>query len=120
MERRHCCAGRDAASAGAEEHEEGDDATLEEASMTTVAKTRGRGERAAGGATPGAARKPEKKVSEGVIVGRVQRWLGESEAGGSSSAGERSAGGAAGEAVVGGSRRQRGGSRGEGGGRGGG
>ena len=84
MERWHCCAGGEAegaASAGTEEHEEEDDATLEEASMTTVAKTRGRGERAAEDATSEAAREPEKKVSERVIVGRMQRWLEESEAG---------------------------------------
>ena len=81
MDRWHCCAGREAkgaASAGTEEHEEEDDATLVEASMTTVAKTHGRGER---DATSEAAREPERKVSERVIVGRMQRWLEESEAG---------------------------------------
>ena len=65
VERWQCCAGRDAASAGVEEHEEGDDATLEEASMTTVAKTRGRGERAAENVTPEAARSRKQKCQRG-------------------------------------------------------
>ena len=67
--------------AGAEEHEEEDNVTLEEASMTTVAKTRRRGERAAEEATSEAAREPERKVSERVIVARMERRLEESEAG---------------------------------------
>ena len=50
--------------------------------MTTVAKTRRRGERAAEEATSEAAREPERKVSERVIVARMERGAGAGAAGG--------------------------------------